>query len=66
LAFIQQALGSDRHYQNTIVATIAFNRIIDPSASRTIPMHRGRFILGISHFTPGTLADKQWVGVQQL
>jgi hypothetical protein len=45
--------------------TIASNRIIHPPALRTIPMHRRRFILGISHFTPGTPTGKQWMRVQK-
>jgi hypothetical protein len=43
--------------------TTASNRIIHPSALRAIPMHRGDFVLGISHFTLGTPTSKQWVGI---
>ncbi len=45
--------------------TIASNRIVHPPASRTIPMNGRRFILRISHFTPGTSAGKQRVGIQK-
>ena len=57
--------SNDRHYQNRTIATIASNRTVHPPALRTIPMHRRDFVLGISHFTPGTPTGKQWMRVQK-
>jgi hypothetical protein len=61
----------DRHsergkYRNIIPFAIASHRVVHPPALGTIPMYRGRFVLGVSHFTPGTPAGKQGVRVQKL